>query len=876
MNLREKLEEWFIESCAEVFQAGGTHFVGLSIPCNFLIAGNSRYPMEIISATWRLPLAYSFPGRTTMGTLLQDLRYGARTLRKAPGFTLVAVIALALGIGANTAMFSIVNGVLLRPLPYAESQSLVKLYTSMPQFRDASVSYPNFLDWQQRSRSFELMAAYRNDSFSLTGQATPERLRGEMASATIFPVLRVQPIVGRIFSNDEDRKGAAPVVVLTSNFWKDRFGGDRQVVGRTITLNEQLYTVIGVVPSDDVIWQRVSIIVPIGQWSEPLFWSRDVSMGTQVVGRLKADTPAKQAQLELDSIAAALVWEYPKENKDHGINAVSLRDALIGDVRMPLLVLLGAVGFVLLIACANVANLLLARSSARRREFAIRGALGATRGRVARQLLTEGLLLAIIGGALGLAIATSLNAVFVARIAKQIPRTGQIHLDPWVLGFTALVSLLASLLFGITPAFQSARSDMNKALKEGGRGNTGRHGFQRALVVVEVALALVLTTSAGLMVRTMSRLWSVNPGFDPQNVLNFGVAGSPAVHGSPDAVRNGFSHTIEQLRSVPGVQAVSVAFGAVPMTGDSELPYWVEGRPKPAEQSQMDLALFYGIDPEYLTVMRIPLLRGRFVSVQDNEKSPCAIAIDEEFANKAFPNQDPLGQHVNIELLSMKCEVVGLVGHVKHWGLDTDATAKVHSQMYIAFRQFPDGVMDLASTGGDYVVRTNGDPYAVAPALKRTVTAINGKMVAFGEQSMQDVINNSLAARRFTRLLLGTFAVLALVLAGVGIYGVVSYTVTQSTHEIGVRMALGADKRTVLGTVLRGAMSMALLGIAFGAASAFAVTRVMKGLLFGVSAADPLTFGAVALLLAGVTLLASYIPALRATKVDPIVALRYE
>jgi predicted permease len=811
-----------------------------------------------------------------MGTLLQDLRYGARTLFKAPGFTLTAVVALALGIGANTAMFSIVNGVLLQPLPYAEADRLLKLYTSMPQFRDASVSYPNFLDWQQRSRSLEQMAAYRIDTFNLTGQASPERLRGAMASASIFAALHLEPIVGRTFSNDEDRRGGAPVVVLTSNFWKTRFAGDRQVIGRTITLDEKLYTIVGVVPADDVVWQRISVIVPIGQWTEPLFWDRSVGMGMRVLGRLKAGTTPQQAQSELDRIAAALAHEYPKENKDHGIYAVSLRKDLTGDVRTPLLVLLGAVGFVLLIACANVANLLLARSTARRRELAIRGALGATRSRVVRQLLTEGLILAVLGGSLGLGLAMSLNAVFIAKITNRLPRAGQIHLDPLALTFTALVALTASLLFGAAPAVQSVRSDLNKALKEGTRGNTGRHGLQGALVVGEVALALLLTTGAGLMVRTMSRLWSVNPGFDPRNVLTFGIAGSPAVHGAPAAVRNGFTQTMDKLRSVPGVTAASVLFGGVPMAGDSELPYWVEGRPKPAEQSQMDLALFYGVDPQYLSIMRIPLLRGRFLSTADNEKSPCDVAIDEEFARKAFPSQDPLGQHINLELIPMKCEIVGIVGHIKHWGLDTDATSKVHSQMYLHFRQIPDSVMDLASTGSDYVLRTSADPYALAPALKKSVADINGKMVLYGEESMQDVISNSLAARRFTRLLLGAFAALALVLAAVGIYGVVSYTVAQSTHEIGVRMALGADRPKVLGTVLKDAMGMAFLGIAIGAVSAFAVTRVMKNLLFGVTAADPITFSAVALLLGSVTLVASYIPALRATKVDPIIALRYE
>jgi predicted permease len=810
-----------------------------------------------------------------MDTILQDLRHAVRTLRKSPGFALIAVITLALGIGANTAMFSIVNGVLLRPLPYANPDRLLRLATSMPQFKDASVSYPNFLDWQRRNRSFEQLGLYRNENYTLTGLANPERLRGEMTSATIFPALGIHPIVGRVFTPQEDQRGAAPVVVLISTFWKARFGGDPGVIGRSLTLNDKLYTVIGVVPGDDVIFRRDSIITPAGQWTEPLFWNRAVGMGAQVVGLLKPDVTPKQAQSELDSIAAGLASEFPKDNKEHGISTVLLSEDLVGDVRTPLLILLGAVGFVLLIACANVANLLLARSATRRREFAIRGALGARRSRLIVQLLTEGLVLAIAGGALGLALAAGLDSVFMARVAKQLPRSAEVHLDASVLVFTVLISIITSLLFGIAPALQSARADLNETLKEAARGNTARHRFQRALVIAEVSLALVLTVSAGLMIRTMSRLWSVNPGFDPNNVLDFGVAGGPAVHGAPMAVRNGIAHTQDELRSIPGVVAVSVNFGGTPMQGDSELPYWVEGRPKP-DPSQMDLALFYGVDPDYINVMRTPLLRGRFLGVQDNETAPCALVIDEDFAKKAFPGQDPLGQHINMEFLPMKCEIVGIVGHIKHWGLDADATSKVHSQMYLDYRQFPDSVMDLASTGGDFMVRTASDPHILVPTLKNAITGINGKMVMFGEETFNEIIADSLGARRFTRLLLGVFAALALVLAAVGIYGVVSYSVSRATHDIGVRMALGADAWAVLRMVLSGAMWLALIGIAIGAVAGFVVTRALKQLLFGVSSGDPLTFIIVALMLAAVTLLASYIPARRATKIDPMVALRYE
>ncbi|HKT68174.1 MAG TPA: ABC transporter permease [Terriglobales bacterium] len=811
-----------------------------------------------------------------MDTLLQDIRYALRTLRRSRGFAAVAVITLALGIGANTAMFSIVNAVLLRPVPYNNPERLLKLYTSMPQFREASVSYPNFLDWQRRSRSFDLMAAYRHDSFNLTGQANPERLRGEMASATIFPLLGIKPIIGRTFTEDEDRRGAAPVVVLTSSLWKRRFGANPKVLGSSITLNNNLYTVIGVVPGDDVELQRVSVIIPIGQWSEPLFQDRGVGMGMRVVGRLKAGVSQAQAQSELDSIAAGLAREFPKEDKNRGIYSISMREDMVGDVRTPLLVLLAAVGFVLLIACANVANLLLARSSSRRREFAVRGALGASPVRIMRQLLTEGLLLALAGGALGLLVAFSLNGVFVSRVADVLPRADQVHLDSAVLAFTALISILASLLFGVTPALQSSRADLNETLKEAGRGTTRRHGLQRTLVVVEVALGLVLAASAGLMIRTMSRLWSVNPGFDPNHVLTFAVAGSPAVHGTPAEIRNGFAATMQQLNSIPGVKAVSVVFGSLPMNGDSELPYWVEGRPKPPEQSQMDMALFYGIDAGYFSAMRIPLLRGRYLTPQDNEHTACVMDIDQDMARKAFPGQDPLGQHVNFDLLPMQCEVVGIVGHVKHWGLDADATSKVHSQMYIPFRQFPDSVMDLASKDGAYVLRTAGDPYSQVPAVKRVIGGVNGNMVMYDEESMQDLIKDSLAARRFTRLLLGVFAGLALALAAVGIYGVISYAVTQSTHEIGLRMALGASRWKVLGMVLSSAMRLALIGIGVGAVTALAATRALKGLLFDVSAADPITFAGVALVLAVVTLIASYIPAWRAARVDPMVALRYE
>jgi len=569
----------------------------------------------------------------------QDIRHGARSLWKTPGFAVISILTLALGIGANTAMFSIVKGVVLQRLPYNEADRLLKFSTSMPQFQEASISYPNFLDWQQRSGSFEAMAAYRFENFNLTGQLNPERLQGLMVSATIFPVLRLNPVLGRTFTSDEDRRGGAPVLLLTTNYWKTRFAGSSSIVGHALMLNGRLFTVVGVVSSDDVIFDRMSVIVPIGQWSEPLFWDRGIGMGTRAVARLEPGISARQAQAELNGIANALAQEYPKENKDHGIRAVSLREDVVGDARAPLMILLGAVTFVLLIACANVANLLLARSTARKREFAVRVALGAQRSRLIQQLLTECLLLALTGGVLALAVAKLLDGIFITKLANQLARTDQIHLDPVVLAFTAATSLVASALFGIVPALQRSRADLTETLKEGGRGQATRHRFQRALICAEVALALVRTASAGLMIRTMSRLWSVNPGFDPQQVLMFAIAGSPAVHGTPSAVRHGYQQTIDQLRSIPGVSAVSVLMGAVPMSGDSEMPYWVEGRPKPAEQSQMDLALFYGISPDYLNIMRIPLLRGRFITSQDNENIRVLQRLIRNFNGRHFQHR---------------------------------------------------------------------------------------------------------------------------------------------------------------------------------------------------------------------------------------------
>jgi predicted permease len=772
-------------------------------------------------------------------------------------------------------MFGIVKAVLLRPVPYPEPDRLLRLYTTGRGFHQGSVSYPNFLDWQRTSRSFRELAAYRTDNFNLTGLANPERLRGAMASSRIFATLGLRPIAGRTFGDDEDRRGATPVVVLTSTLWRVRFGSDPAVLGSRISLNGRAYTVIGVVPTDTVLLRGASVIIPAGEWSEPLFRDRGVAMGLQVVGRLKPGVSPQQAQSELDALAAGLAREYPGENRGLGIVSVALHEDVVGNVRTPLLVLLAAVGIVLLMACANVANLLLARTVGRRRELAVRAALGASRSRLVRHVVIDGMVLGVAGGVLGLVVAMEINAVFISTL-EALPRGDTIALDGSVLVFTLVVSLAASLAAAVAPALQSSRSATSDVLKDGTRAATARQGLQRSLVVAEVALAVVLAASAGLMIRTLWRLGSVDPGLDPRNVLVFGVAGSPAVHGTPAAIRNGFAETSRRLRAVPGVSGVSVLVGSIPMSTDSQLPYWIEGRARPVEPAQMDQALLYGVEPEYFGVMRIPLLRGRLLDARDTECNGCAIDIDEEFARRAFPEQDPLGQRINFDVLPMHCEIVGIVGHINQWGLDADATSNVRSQTYVAFRQLPQRVMDLVSTGSAYVLRSEGNPYAAVPALQRATNEVSGAMVMFGAQSMEDVIEASLGTRRLTRLVLAAFAGLALLLAAVGVYGVMSYAVSQSVHEIGVRQALGAGRQRVLATVLGSAVRLASVGIAIGSAGALAVTGAMQGLLYGVTAADPVTFVAVPLILLLVTVMAAYVPAWRATRVDPIVALRRE
>ena len=817
-----------------------------------------------------------------MNTFLQDVRYALRMLAKSPGFMAIAILTLALGIGANSALFSVVNGVLLNPLPYPNPQQLASVYSRTTQFSHSSISYPNFLDWQRENGTFAAMAAYRGDEFNLTGSGEPERLRAEMVSADFFPILAVKPVLGRLFSAQDDHAGAAPVVLLSEGLWRRRFGASPQIIGQAISLNGVAYTVVGIIPTDFYFvgsnFRLSAVYVPLGQWTDPTFLDRRVGMGLDAIGRMKDGVTLVQARSDMDGIANQLAKAYPDADKGSGILVVPLKEDMVGDVAPLLYVLLGAVGFVLLIACVNIANLLLARSTGRAREFAIRAALGAGRWRVVRQLLTESVLLAFTGGVLGLLLAAWGTRAAIRVLPQALPRANGVGLDTHVLLFTLGVSVFAGILFGLAPAIRASQSNLHEALKEGGRGSSGaRHRMQSIFVIAETALALILLVGAGLMIRSLVQLWSVNPGFDPHNLLEFNVAYPPQMmKASPDQLRNEAVQLDDALEAIPGVEYASIEGGGTPMEGDSELPFWHANQPKPQSDTDMSWALFYLCAPDYLKAMGTPLLSGRFFNSQDTIHSTPVIVIDENFAKKYFPGQNPIGQRVNLGILNVQPEIVGVAGHVKHWGLDENSKSPVLAQFYFPLLQVPDQFMPLTSKGGGFMMRTRVDPDTVLPSIRQTIEHMNTQQVVYGAETMNDVISDSLAARRFAMILLGVFAAVALVLACVGIYGVISYLVGQRTHEIGVRIALGAQRSDVLRLVLGQGAKMALVGVGIGIAVALGLTRLMANQLFGVSAHDPLTFGGVALVLVIVALAACYIPARRAMKVDPIVALRYE
>ncbi|HTC42189.1 MAG TPA: ABC transporter permease [Candidatus Acidoferrales bacterium] len=812
----------------------------------------------------------------------QDVRYGGRMLRKSPGFAVIAILTLAIGIGANTALFSVVNGVLFNPLPYAQPDRLVALFARSNQFNKFSISYPNFQDWSRQNHSFSSLAAFRGETFTLTGIGEPERLDANMVSAAFFPLLGVNPTIGRSFNEKEDQLGAAPVALISEGLWKRKFGSAPDIAGKSIRLDGNLYSIAGVIPAtfhfqNDNYHSEAEVYVPLGQWNNPLFRDRRTGMGMDAVGRLKPGVTLAQANSDMSGVANHLAEVYPDIDKGQGITLVPLKQNLVGDVQPFLLMLLAAVGFVLLIACANVANLLLARSTGRTREFAIRNALGAGNGRVVRQLLTECVLLALIGGALGTLLATWGTKAALKLLPDALPRSNEIHLDARALLFTLGASVFAGMLFGLIPAFKSARSDIQGTLRESGRGLSGaRYRTQSAFVAMEMALAVVLLVAAGLMIRSLTKIWSVDPGFDPNNVVSFSFSTAQSLGATPGAIRQSYRQIHDALAAVPGVESVSLSGASIPMVTDSELPFWLEGEPKPTSQADMKMSLLFAIQPDYLKVMKVPLKRGRFLTPSDTAGSPVVTVIDERFAKQFFGSQDPIGKHINFGILDQTAEIVGITGHQNEWGLDSDSSNSIQAQFYLSMEQWPDSVLSVFGRGANGVMRTSYAQTDVAASLRRALQTVSSDSVVYGVESMNGIISDSLATKRFAMVLLGVFAVLAIVLSSIGIYGVISYLVSQRTHEIGIRMALGAERSTVVTMVLRQAGQMAVLGLVAGLLAAVLLGRLMASTLFGVSFYDALTFSTVAAILLAVALAACWIPARRAARVDPMVALRHE
>ena len=838
--------------------------------------GNAALIKEDVRAAWGFP---------RLETILQDLRYGFRQLQRNPGFTVVAVLTLALGIGVNTALFSVVNGVLLNPLPYPEPDQLVSVDARKPHFPRGSISYPNFLDWHRLNRSFSHFTVSRSTGFLLTGAGTPEELNAAAVTSDFFPMLGIRPVLGRSFNSAEDEIGQGHVAAISTGLWQRKFNGSPDVIGREISLDGKGYTVIGVFPGHLDLpmgyFRSVDVYIPLGEFANPLLSNRHVGLGIHGMARLKPGVTLAQAEADMKLVTDSLARIYPEADKDMGATLTPLKESVVGRVRGFLLMLLGAVGFVLLIVCVNVANLTLARSNARGREMAVRSSLGAGTGRLVRQMLTESLLLSTLGGALGLLLAALGTRNILAALPATLPRAGEVGIDARVLLFTILATVGAGILFGLLPAFRSARRSAFETLKEADRGAVGgsRRRAQDALVAVQMALALVLLAGAGLLIRSLSRLWNVDPGFDPDHLLTFNLAMPPQLNrASPDAVRAALRNFDATISALPGVEAESLSWGAFPMYSEDDQNFWIGSQPRPASQGQMYNMIDYIVGPGYLKAMRIPLVSGRFFTAADNEHSKAVVVVDEVLAQTYFPGGDAVGKIIcqGDEKHTFSFEIVGVVGHVKQWGLDTDSKNSLRAQVYFPFMQLSDQAISLVPSNSSVVVRSRGDVAEVIESIRRASDQMSKEQVLASFETMHGIIRSSLASRRFAMILFGAFAVLALVLAGTGLYGVTSYAVGKRTHEIGVRMALGARKLDVLMMVMKQGIKLVLFGLAFGIVGGLVLMRFLSNLLYGVKPTDPLTFVLVSALLTVVALLASFIPARRASKVDPMVALRYE
>ena len=818
-----------------------------------------------------------------MGTLIQDLRFGLRMLCKSPGFTAVAVLTLALGIGANTAMFSVMQGVVLAPLQYVSSDRLVMVWENNPRFPRTWVSYPNFRDWQRSARSFQQMAAFRQEGVDFAGPGTPEHLNGKEISSGLFSTLGTELTLGREVSPEEDRHGGTPVVIISNRLWKNRFDGSPKALGKSLTLDGVNYTIVGVTPFGVTalgfrLEDDADVYTPLGQ-SDPLILNdRAAHNGIYALARLAPGVTLAQAQAEISTIQNGLDHLYPDANRDLGIYIEPLKQFVVGDAGKMLLLLSGAVGLVLLIACANVANLLFARAAARVREFAVRSALGANRARLVRQLLTESVLLSLLGAGLGLLFAILGVKSVPAAVSENLPRSENIAVNGPVLLLTLCASIAVGILFGLAPALKSWNSDPQASLKEGGRGSTvAHHRTQSILVIVQMALTLVLLVGAGLLFRTLRHLSDVNPGFDIQHIMTFKVGVSHSLTKTAPSTRTAYQQLIERIRQIPGVQGADFT-GSVPLNGGGTLPFWI-GSQKPASLQGAPRLVMFLTGPDYLRTMGIPLLRGRFFSPEDTTNSPCVMVIDRVLADMYFPDSDPLGQTLSAGFSPVgPCRIVGMVGHVKQWALN-DSSTDIQTQAYFPLYQDPDQWVPLNYPNMTIVVRTPLDVASVMPAIKSAVYGAGSDQPIFNVETMQQIVSESMSSQRFPMILLGAFAALALLLASVGIYGVISYSVAQRIHEIGIRMALGAHKRDVFRMVVGQGLALALAGLAIGVVAALILTRVLSSfslLLYGVGASDPVTFITVSVMLLFVTVVACYIPTRRAMRVDAMVALRYE
>lgn len=802
-----------------------------------------------------------------MEALKQDIRYGFRTLMRNPGLTAVMVLALALGIGANTAIFSVVNAVLLNPLPYAEPERIVWIwgYNAPRGAFNASISAPDFIDYRDDSQSFEQLAAFTAlpTGITLTGADQPERIDALVVSTGFFESLGAQPAMGRTFISEEEQAGKHNVVVISHGLWQRRLGLDPEIIGKSLTLNGGSFTIVGVMGAD------FKFPVQVDLWAPIVFHPLDpTSRGRhwlRAIGRLKPGVTVEQAQSEIDAIALGLAEQYPDTNVDYTAKLVPLRERIVGSVQPAILMLLGAVGFVLLIACANVANLLLARAATRHREIAIRMALGATRSRLIRQLLTESLMLSMLGGTVGLLLALWGVDLLAAVTPGDIPRVDEIGIDGRVLAFTIAVSLFTGLLFGLVPALQASKPDLNESLKEGSKtSSTGarRNQVRSLLVVSEIALSLVLLIGTGLMIKSFMQLQRVEPGFDPANVLTMQLSLPPATYREDHQYVAFYQQLFEQIKATAGVKSAG-AISELPLTRQrNDAPFTIEGQP-PLPTGKQPVADVRTITPDYFSAMGIPLLRGRHFTDADTQQSAKVIIINDTLAQEFFGDEDPIGKRITIDPTTY--QIIGIARGVRHRGL----RGQPFREIYFSYYQDPRTAMNL-------VVRTTGDPLSLASVVQNHVKAIDKDQPVSNITTMEQLVASSIAQPRFHMSLLGIFAAVALVLAVVGIYGVMNYSVTQRTHEIGIRLALGAGARDIFRLVVGQAALMTLLGVALGLAASFALTRLISAMLFGVSPTDPFVFAALSAVLAGVALGASFIPARRAIRVDPVVALRHE